>query len=129
MAQPKPRAKPVRPAPSKDLKPWQLGVFIVLGLIIAGVFVGVGFAKKSHDEYGQYPWSRTAVPPQMYYAHSHYKAAGAGTLTGMVQVGKTPGGGLIYAPNTTKKPAPTTIEVKASSSATAVFAFTLIPTP
>lgn len=127
MAQPKPRVKPVQPAPSKDLKPWQLGVFILIGLVIAGVFVVVGFAKKSHDEYGQYPWAKTAVPPQMYYAHSHYKAAGAGSITGMVQVGKTPGGGLIFATNTTKKPPPTTIEVKKNAAATQVSAYTLVP--
>jgi hypothetical protein len=127
MAAPKARkAPPTRPAPAKELRPWQLAVFIVLGLVIAGVFVGVGFAKKSHDEYGQWPWARTAVPPQMYYAHEHYKAAGTGSLTGMVQVGKTPGGGLIYAPNTTTKPAPATIEVKKASAAQ-VFAYTLVP--
>lgn len=113
MAQPKPRAKPVRPAPAKELKPWQLGAFILIGLMVAGVFVAVGYAKKSHDEYGQWPWARTAVPPQMYYDHRHYKGPHLATLTGTaVRVGKNPGGGIIFATTAAKKPVPTVIWVQ-----------------
>ncbi|MDX6230800.1 MAG: hypothetical protein QOI76_4190 [Frankiales bacterium] len=126
----KPAGKPgsARPAPTKELRPWQLVAFILVGLIIAGVFVGVGYAKKSHDEYGQWPWARSAVPPQMYYDHKHYKSAGAGSLTGVIQVGKNPGGGIIYAVNADKKNAPATIQVKQPSTGK-VFAYSLVTTP
>jgi hypothetical protein len=126
----KPARKPAsaRSAPTKELRPWQLVAFILIGLIIAGVFVGVGYAKKSHDEYGQWPWARTAAPPQMYYDHKHYKSAGAGSLTGVIQVGKTPGGGIIYAVNADKKVAPATIQVKVPSTSK-VFAYSLVTTP
>jgi hypothetical protein len=112
--------------PAKELKPWQLAVFIVLGVIIAAIFVEVGFAKKSNDEYGQYPWARTAVPPKMYYDHAHYAQAGTGSTTGLVRVGKTPGGGIIFAVNTAKKPAPQAIAVQKASGG-AVTKYTLVP--
>lgn len=113
MAAPKARKTPTpRPAPTKDLQPWQLVVFIVLGCVIAAIFVGFGFAKRSHDEYGQWPWSRTALPPKMYYDHNDYVGAGAGTLSGVIRVGKNPGGGIIYAASADKKTAPATIEVQ-----------------
>ena len=102
-------------APGKELKPWQLAVFIMLGLIVAGAFVGVGFAKKSHDEYGQWPWARTAVPPKMYYDHWKYAPSSVAPLTKVVKVGTTPGGGAIYAPSAAKTPAPPTIQVQSGS--------------
>ena len=121
---------PVKPgrttaAPGKELKPWQLGVFIVLGLIIAVAFLGLGFAKKSHDEYGQWPWGRTAIPPKMFYAKSNYVAAGVGSTTGLVKVGKTPGGGLIFAAGSVTKPPPAEIDVQKSSGGAAT-KFTLV---
>jgi hypothetical protein len=114
MAAPKARKPPApKPAAARELRPWQLGVFILLGLIIAGVFVGVGYAKKSHDEYGEWPWARTAVPPAMYYDHRHYKNPDPGSLpANAVSVGKTPGGGLIFASTAAKTPAPTVIWVQ-----------------
>ncbi len=128
MAAQKARKPPApKPAPAKELKPWQLVAFIVVGLIVAGIFVGVGYAKKSHDEYGQWPWARTAVPPKMYYDHKHYKPAGAGSLTGLVKVGKNPGGGVLYAVNADKKNAPATIEVQEPSTGKA-FAYSLVTT-
>ena len=126
MAQPK-KAAP-RPAPKpmagRELKPWQLAVFILAGLLIAGIFVGVGYAKKSRDEYGQYPWARTAVPPKMYYDHAKYAGAGTGSKDGLVVVGKTPGGGTIYASSKATAPAPTSIVVADGST---VKKYTLIP--
>ncbi len=122
----KPKNRPTGPAtrgrttaaPRKELKPWQLAVFILLGLAIAGIFVGVGFAKKSHDEYGQWPWARTQVPPKMYYDKRNYVSAGVGSTTGLVQVGKTPGGGLIFAASADKKTPPAEVDVtKASGGA------------
>ena len=105
------------PRPRKELKPWQLAVFIVLGLVIAGVFVGVGFVKKSHDEYGQWPWARTAVPPTMYYDHRGYKDRTSAALPATpLRVGKTPGGGLIFATTAVKKPVPTVIWVQDPTS-------------
>jgi hypothetical protein len=128
-----PKNRPSRPAtpgrttaaPGKELKPWQLGVFIVLGLIIAAAFVGVGFVKKSHDEYGQWPWARTAVPPKMYFDKRNYVSAGVGSTTGLVKVGKTPGGGFIFAASADKKTPPAEIDVQKASGGAAT-KFTLV---
>ena len=104
---------PANRPPAKELKLWQLGAFILLGLAIAGLSFGYAFAKKTHDEYGQWPWARSAVPPLMYYDARHYQHGTAGTLpAGAVSVGKTPGGGAIFATTTVKKPVPTTIWVQ-----------------
>lgn len=127
-----PRSRAARPAtpgrttaaPKKELKPWQLAVFIVLGLAIAGLFVGVGFAKKSHDEYGQWPWARTAIPPKMYYEKANYTSAGTGSIAGLVRVGKTPGGGIIYAATADKKKPVSEIDVQKASGG-AVTRFTI----
>jgi hypothetical protein len=107
---------PVRPAPTRELRPWQLGAFILLGLAVAGLLLGFGYARKFHQEYGQYPWAKSAVPPTMYYDHWKYTPATTPSLTNPVKVGTTPGGGTIYAPSTVKKPAPTTIEVRSGST-------------
>jgi hypothetical protein len=114
MAAPKPRKSAARkPPPTKELRPWQLALFVVLGLIIAGTFVGVGYSKKSKDEYGQYPWARTAVPPKMFYDQRNYKTGAPGSLPAQaVRVGKSPGGGIIFATTTAKKPVPTVIWVQ-----------------
>jgi hypothetical protein len=127
MAQPKASNRPApKPMPGRELKPWQLAVFIVTGLLIAGIFVGVGYAKKSNDEYGQWPWSRTAVPPKMYYDHEKYAGAAAGSKDGLVVVGKTPGGGTIYASSTATDPAPGSIVVVDPANGTAK-KYTLVP--
>lgn len=128
MAQPKAKPRAPKPEPKKELKAWQLAAFIVMGLAIAVIFLGVGYAKKTHDEYGQWPWARSPVPPKMYYDRTKYKNAGTGSTTGLVKVGKTPGGGAIYATSTAKKPAPTSIVVVDPSTNKAT-AYTLVPKP
>jgi hypothetical protein len=111
-------------APGKELRPWQLAAFILIGLVVAGAFVGVGFAKRSHDEYGQWPWARTAIPPKMYYEHANYVSAGTGSTTGLVKVGKTPGGGVIFAATADKKTPVPEIDVQKASGG-AVIRFTI----
>lgn len=103
---------PVRPG-TKELRPWQLGAFIGVGLLVALALLGLGYARKFHQEYGQYPWAKSALPPKMYYDHRDYDAPHAATLTGKeVKVGKNPGGGVILATSTAKKPVPMTIWVQ-----------------
>jgi hypothetical protein len=127
MAAPKARKSPPTTAtPHKELRPWQLVAFILMGLAIAGILTGFGYAKKTHDEYGQWPWARTPAPPKMYYDHRNYTANGTGSTTGLVTVGKTPGGGIIYAPSVAKTPVPTAIQVKKPSTGQ-VFSYTLVP--
>jgi hypothetical protein len=106
---------PVRPG-TKELRPWQLGAFIGVGLLVALALLGLGYARKFHQEYGEYPWAKSAVPPKMYYDHTKYAPATVAPLTKVVKVGKTPGGGTIYAPSTAKKPAPPTIQVQNGST-------------
>ena len=128
-----PKNRPTRPAapgrttaaPGKELKLWQLGAFIVIGLIVAVAGVGLGFAKKSNTEYGQWPWSRTAIPPKMFYDKRSYATAGVGSTTGLVRVGKTPGGGLIFAATADKKTPPAEIDVTKASGGAAT-KFTLV---
>jgi hypothetical protein len=128
-----PKSRPVRPsapgrttaAPGKELKPWQLAAFILVGLAVAGIFLGIGYVKKSHDEYGQWPWARTAIPPKMYYDKRHYVSAGAGSTAGLVKVGKTPGGGDIFAASADKKVPPAEIDVQKASGGAAT-KFTLV---
>jgi hypothetical protein len=108
----------VRPQ-TKELRPWQLAAFIGLGLVVAAVALGGNYVRTFHTEYGQYPWAKSAVPPKMYYDHRKYQHPDTAALTGKeVQVGKSPGGGLILATTTAKKPAPTVIWVKDPQSQT-----------
>jgi hypothetical protein len=109
---------PVRPQ-TRELRPWQLAAFIGLGLVVAAVALGGNYVRTFHAEYGQYPWAKSAVPPKMYYDHRKYQHPDTAGLTGKeVQVGKSPGGGLILATTTAKKPAPTVIWVKDPKSQT-----------
>jgi hypothetical protein len=129
---PDPRKKPaapVRPAPRRELRPWQLGAFIGLGLVVAGIALGLNYARTFHHEYGEYPWSKSALPPSMFYAHRDYQHPDTATLTGKeVKVGKSPGGGVVYASTTSKKPVPTQIWVQDPSSKT-VRSYTLVGSP
>jgi hypothetical protein len=114
----------VRPAPAKQLRPWQLGAFILLGLVVAGIALGFNYVRTFHDEYGQYPWAKSAVPPKMYYDHSKYAAATVAALTNPVKVGKSPGGGTISASSAAKTPAPPTIQVQGGGTTRT---YTLVP--